>query len=112
MDNISPTYKDKCSDRQLIAEYKLLSAIDSNHPSLPEYESLEIIQEYIKALRYAEKYKTNTIRIRRLLDQSPITINDGQAMINGINGHMLCGFIDNGPWHSRTLYVNPILICD
>jgi len=40
------------------------------------------LAELERAYQYAYQYTTNIIRIRKLLEQSPITINNGQSIVN------------------------------
>jgi len=53
----------------------------------------EMIDELTKAYQYAYKYRMNTLRIRRLLSQSPITINNGQTLANAHTGKPILGQI-------------------
>ena len=68
----------------------------------------EMIEEYNKALRIASQYTTNTIRIRRLLDQSPVTIDSGKQLVSNLTGeNLICMRDDTYP---IGYIVNPILI--
>jgi len=53
----------------------------------------EMIAELERAYQYAYKYRKNTIRIRRLLDQSPVTIDNGARLVNAHTGKILLGHI-------------------
>jgi len=45
----------------------------------------EMMAEVERAYQIAYQYRVNTIRIRRLLEQSPVTVDDGQSIVNPDN---------------------------
>jgi len=56
----------------------------------------EMIDELNKAYKLAYQYRMNTLRIRHLLDQSPITENNGQALMNEYTGTYLIHMLSDG----------------
>jgi len=72
----------------------------------------EMIAEYNKALKIAYQYRINTIRIRRLLNQSPITVDNGARLVNAYTGKILLGQIikyddtlSDYPYVSSSLFI-------
>jgi len=55
----------------------------------------EMLSELVKAIYIADKYRKNTLRIRRLLEQSPITKNNGKQLVSSITGENLICMVDD-----------------
>jgi len=69
----------------------------------------EMIEEYNKALRIASQYTTNIIRIRRLLEHSPITAYNGQLLVSGNTDVFNTTVLIDALYKTKP-YINPILI--
>lgn len=80
--------------------------MDNNRPfnTIPNYDAEEIT-EMEKALKIAYQYRTNTLRIRRLLSNNPATTWDN-CLINWSTGKMLINPNPDIPYIDDSLIIS------
>ena len=80
-----------------------------------EFYTDEMMEEYKKALVWADKYKMNSDRIKRLLSFDPVTMDNGRILVSNNKTPNGCTIILIDGWLSKHYtgeygIVNPILL--
>jgi len=99
-------YDDTCDNPQMITDSKHTECLTCGfYLNADMIEFGDMIAEIERAYQYAYQYRVNTIRIRRLLSNNPVTTWDN-CLINWSTGKMLINPNPDIPYIDDSLIIS------